>query len=112
MAKTVTITLTDPFKGHHGDVTKVVVREPKGAEYIAHGEPAVFGRTGNNGAAVLVENDTAIRGYMECCIVEPNAMLVMAQASLIDTMKIKQEILSFFQVARLALSETGSSSSS
>jgi hypothetical protein len=110
MPKTATVELTDPFPGHGGSqVTKVVVREPRGSEYVTHGEPAVFARTGNNGAAVLAENDTAIKAYLDCCIVEPNSLLVMSQVSLIDMMKIKQEVLGFFQAARLALSDSGSS---
>ena len=106
MAKTVTVSLETPITSHNGPVTQVTIREPNGRDYIELGEPAVFAQTASK-TAVLAENDTAIKGYIQRCITEPNADIVMAQVGLTDMMKIKQEILGFFQAARAALSVDG-----
>ncbi len=114
MAKTVTITLRDPFDGHGGKITTVGVREPNGREYAQYGDPFVYARTDAK-VAVSAENDIAIKHYIEHCIVPPpgaDVLLFMSQLSLIDMMAVKETVLGNFLGARMMLSGTTASSSS
>jgi hypothetical protein len=103
MPNTKTITLLDPFDGHGGKVTEVVLREPRGRDFIELGDPFVYARTEDK-MIVSAENDVAIKGYIERCIEKPNVLLVMSQLSLVDMMAIKEAILQNFMDARRALS--------
>lgn len=111
MPRTVDIDLKHPFAGHGGMVNKVTLREPTGRDFVELGEPSVLTRTAN-GTLVSVENDAAVRGYIERCVVEPDVLLTLAATSLVDMIAIKRAVLNFFLDARLALSADSASSSS
>ena len=104
MPKTVDIDLKEPFPGHSGLVKKITLREPSGRDFVELGEPAVLSRTAN-GTLVEVQNDSAIKGYIERCIVEPDVLLVMSVTSLADMMVVKATVLDFFRDARRAPSD-------
>lgn len=112
MTKTVTVKLKDPFPGHGGMMDEVVLREPRGRDYIELGDPVSYARA-DKGLIVHAENDAAIKSYIERCIVSPDALLAMANLTLVDMMSVKDALLDFFADARVArLAKTSSSSSS
>jgi len=111
MSKKVTVKLRDPFPDHNGTTTEVVLREPRGRDYIELGEPFAYARA-DKGLLVHAENDQAIKGYLERCIEEPDCLLAMSQLSLADMMAVKDALLGFFADARLTRSASTSSSSS
>ena len=99
--KKTTIDLIEPFSGPSGMVPRVVVREPKTAEFIEMGEPFVVARN-PDGTVYAVENDKTIKAYIEVCIVEPDPLLALAQMSLSDAIRVKAALLDFFRAAREA----------
>lgn len=111
MPKTIKIKLKDPFPGHNGMVNEVELREPRGRDFIELGEPYAYARA-DKGLIVHAENEPAIKGYLDRCFVSPDALLAMANLSLVDMMDVKEGLLSFFADARLARSVDASSSSS
>lgn len=122
MAKQCTIKLLDPVIGHGGKVTEVVLREPTADEFFELGEPRTqvftvdpmsYGR--KTGPVVhetkQVDNGAVIKKYLERCAVNPE-FLILANASLRDAMRIKEEFLLFFDSALVAASPTPATSSS
>jgi hypothetical protein len=101
------IELSKPITGHEGPVTKVVLKEPTAADYFALGEPQIVARN-PDGTVFVVENDAAVKQYIERCCVSPSPLL-LAQLSLRDAVKVKAAVLDFFMVARSV--DTASSSS-
>lgn len=99
MPKTVTVKLENPIVTHGGQKSEVILREPRGVDFIELGEPFSYARAGK-GLVVHAENDQAIKGYLERCIVEPDCLLVMNQASLRDMINLKDALFSFFSDAR------------
>jgi hypothetical protein len=95
MRKRVDVPLKHPFPGHGGQVNKIVLQEPSGADFFALGEPKGWVRTGSGHA--LVENDQVIRAYVERCIVEPDPLLVMSQIHFLDARAVKEAVCGFFQ---------------
>ncbi|MCW2276379.1 hypothetical protein GJ654_18805 [Rhodoblastus acidophilus] len=111
MAKQVTIQLIgEPIKSHSGPVTAVTLREPRYSEYSELGEPARWAV--KDGVSIRIENDDAIKGYIERCVVAPADSLLLDQAELVDAMRIKEGMLGFFWEARAKISSNSSSSSS
>jgi hypothetical protein len=103
MAERVTITLKEPIPWHRKPITEIVLRPPNLVEYGRFGDPYSFVRpAGADAQAVYVENDQAVAGYMECCVVEPADKLALQHVRLADAMEIKAAILGFFVEARLA----------
>lgn len=98
--KKTTVPLSEPIKGHAGDIRQVVLREPTGSEYIELGEPYVIARN-KDGTMYSVENDQVIATYLERCVVEPDALL-LKQMGLKDGMAVKAALLDFFHGARAA----------
>ncbi len=103
MSKTVTITLQEPISGHNGPVREVVIRPPLAADYFEFGDPQVAARA-PDGSFFVVEDDAALRGYIERCVVSPDALLIR-QLSLVDAIAVKKAVMGFFQSA-LAASPT------
>lgn len=99
MPKTVTITLREPIVGHRGTITEIVLRAPNLTQYAAIGEP-VTAVPGESGKLVYIENDQAIAGYMEACMVEPKDKLLLDQVQLADAMNIRDAVVDFFVEAR------------
>jgi hypothetical protein len=116
MPTTRTLKLLQPIKAPEGDTLEVTLREPTAEEFFELGEPRSTVWSGDPTTAKLktagqtlemktVENGVALKKYMERCIVKPNFLLVMAQVSLADAMRIKEEFLLFFDLALAATSE-------
>lgn len=97
----VTITLTDPIEGHEGQVKAITLREPKYGDVMALGEPNAFARS-EGGMVYTAENESVIRGYIERLMVEPKDPALLLQLTLADTLKLKEAVHGFFQVARKA----------
>jgi hypothetical protein len=110
MAKTQTIKLSQPIVGHGSPITEVTVREPTAGQYWANGEPITWSSS-KEGVYFRVENDAAIKAYVELCVVEPKDPLLLGQMTLADAMAVKDAVLGFFIQAR-APSSTGFSNSS
>jgi hypothetical protein len=101
VAKTTEIVLTSPITGHGGAISRLVIREPKAADFFALGEPQVIARN-PDGTVYAVENDAAIRDYVSRCVdCDP---LLLSQLSLADAMAVKAAVLDFFLAARQARS--------
>lgn len=110
MPKTVSVKLQNPIIAHGGSRTEVILREPRGVDFIEIGEPFAYARA-DKGLVVHAENDQAIKSYLERCIVEPDYLLVMSQATLLDMVSVKEALFGFFADARQARSASTSSSS-
>ena len=94
MAKTVTVELSEPLIGHKGPIQVIVLREPKAAEYWEYGEPTRLAYT--NGFGVKIENDEAIKAYIEAVVTEPKDPLLLGQLNLKDARAVKKALLGFF----------------
>ncbi len=94
--KKVTVELLEPKL--EGELTRVVLREPKLADYMAHGEPV--SAASSAGAVFPVENDAAIRGYLYACAIEPDNRAYLDNLGLADAMRVKEALLDFFAAAR------------
>lgn len=102
MAKTVTVKLSEPLVTHAGALSAVVLREPTASEYWENGEPTRWAYN-PEGIGFRVENDMAIKAYIESCLIEPADKLLLGQIkSLKDGMAIKKAVLDFFQAAQTA----------
>ncbi len=114
MPKTKTIKLRDPFAGHGGEVTEMIVREPRAIDYIELGEPVTYARgAGKDGLIVFAENDAAIKGYLERCVSADKADATLIwNMSLRDVQTVKAAVLAFFREEKPDQSDDTSTSSS
>lgn len=106
-----TVDLTRPIKGHGAKMfTQVVLKEPTARDFIELGQPRspVYGP---NGAFTMSDNDQVIAAYMQRCIREPVADIVLAQVTLADCMRLREALLDFFTAAREAATVVPVSSS-
>lgn len=92
------IDLADPLVGHSGPQSVVTLREPTAGDYFDLGEPAVVARNAD-GTLYTVENDAAIRAYIQRCIVDADP-LVLEGSSLRNGLLVKAAVLNFFSAAR------------
>lgn len=93
--ETKTVPLKKPFQGANGLVKNIILQEPTAPDYFALGSPQTWVRSA--GGMALIDNDEAIRAYTERCIVEPDALLAMANMSLLDAIAVKEAVCGFFQ---------------
>lgn len=94
--ETKTVILKRPFDdGAGGRVTKVVLQEPTAPDFFALGAPRTWVKSA--GGMALVDDDAAIKAYVERCIVEPDPLIAMRQMSVLDAMAVKDTLLDFFQ---------------
>jgi hypothetical protein len=107
MTATVTksVPLATPFQGHNGLVREIILREPTGDEFLTYGEPQTWVRVA--GGMALIDNDQAIRAYIERLIVQPDPVLTLSQIKLADARAVRKAVIDFFTVEPLS----GSSSS-
>jgi hypothetical protein len=111
MPKTTTVELSEPIITHGGALRSVTFREPTAAEYWRIGEIRRYGNA--SGVIYAVENEGALKSYIETCLVDPKDPLALDQIkSLKDGMKIKEAISNFFMSAELGSISTTSSDSS
>lgn len=102
MAKTVDVLLSDPIRGHGGEITKVVLREPRALDFFELGEPIAFA-VSKDGMQYTADNEGTIKLYIDRCLVEPKDPLLLEQLSLADAMKLKETVVNFFLAARRSL---------
>jgi hypothetical protein len=97
MSKSVSVALRNPMVGHGGEITELIVKEPKGRDYMELGEPFSYSRT-QEGLIVHVPNDAAIGEYFARCVSAPkgDSGLIAAQLSLVDAISVRRTILDFF----------------
>lgn len=92
------VPLSKPFDdGKGGKVTKIIVQEPSGSDFLRIGAPQTWVKA--PGGMALVDNDDAIRTYVERAIVEPDPLLAMANLSLHDAIAVRESVLSFFRAS-------------
>jgi hypothetical protein len=75
------------------------LRPPSAHDFFEIGEPLVLARTGD-GALYSVENDGAIRLYIERCA--PGFMALPEARNLANAIRVKMAVLDFFTDARTA----------
>lgn len=95
MQKTKTIQVTEPFEGHNGPITRVVLREPTFNEYILLGDPWTVALSEKH-TPFSVENGDVISAYLDRCILEPDR-IVVSKGGLALARKVKETFLSFFR---------------
>lgn len=107
-----TIKLDDPLKGHGGEITHVIVREPRASDLFELGEPWAHARN-KDGGIISAEHTEVVRAYIERLVEEPKDQIILGQMSLSDGIRVKEAVLDFFGAARLrAFGTTATSSSS
>jgi hypothetical protein len=92
--KQITVNLKRPFQGAEGPVNAIVLQEPTAGDYFALGAPQTWVKA--SGGMALVDNDQAIRAYVERLIVKPDPLLAMTQMSVLDAIAVKDAVLGFF----------------
>jgi hypothetical protein len=114
--KLITITLKQPILGHEV-VREVKMRRPTGDEILTMGFPYTFQPT-PDGGRLFIENNEAIKFYVEACIVEPKDKLaLLTQIEMEDVLELREQVMGFFLEAQTARrtspkSSTASSSTS
>jgi hypothetical protein len=99
MAKTKAVPLATPLVGHNKHFQSVEIREPTAADFWENGEPTRWAYT-KDGIGFRIENDAAIKAYIEACVVEPKDPLLLGQMTLADAIAVKEAVLDFFTAAR------------
>lgn len=97
----VTIKLTTPIEGGEGQITEIVLREPRYGDVMLLGEPAAYARS-EGGLVYTAERDGIIRSYVERLLVKPNDPALLLQCSLADSLALKEAVFDFFGDARKA----------
>jgi hypothetical protein len=96
MAETVTIKLRKPLRSPEGDVTRIVLREPRYSDYLTYGDPYTIAGT-RDGANFMVESPEAIANYVHVCLVEPKDPAILEQGNARLARDVKEAILGFFR---------------
>jgi hypothetical protein len=99
----VAVKLTTPIQAPEGEVTQIVLREPKYLDVVQLGEPSAFARS-EGGMIYQAERDGVVQGYIERLLFEPKDPQLLLQLSLADTLKLKEAVFGFFAAAREAIS--------
>ena len=103
----VTIELLEPKLG--GEITRVVIRPPKAAEYWRIGEPERVVRT--NDTFYTVDDEQALGEWLKLLLVEPDSRAYLDNLGLADAMRIKEAIIGFFDQARQRIRSAAPNSS-
>ena len=113
MPATVTLKLLVPFEHHGVTISSIELREPSGALYAKLGEPRIVVQSKDGG--YYVEQTEVINRYLDKSVVHQDGSTLLSLMSLVDVMRLKQELFSFFTVAEttiIALRAASSSSAS
>ncbi|MBS0528321.1 MAG: phage tail assembly protein [Proteobacteria bacterium] len=110
VSKSVTIELSAPITGHHGQITKITLREPRYGDVMALGNPIAVAQ-GANGMIYSADKDEVIRAYIEQ-LTEGVDPILFNQLSLVDTLRLREAIQNFFVDARRAMYSPPATSSS
>jgi hypothetical protein len=90
------IPLKKPFDdGKGGKVTAIILQEPSAPDFFELGAPQTWVRS-RDGMA-LIDNDAAIKAYVERMIVEPDPLLAMTQMGVVNAIVVKEAVLDFFR---------------
>ena len=94
---TIVIPLSRPcdFGPGLGRCTRVVLREPRMHEYARIGEPVIF-MPNIHGFDVPIEMDEVIEKYLSTLVVEPDMPALLGRLHLVDAIRVKEALLSFF----------------
>lgn len=106
---TLRVDLLKPLTDHGGPVSSIIVREPKGRDFLELGMPTHAMRL-PDGSIVGMEMDEVLKAYIERCADFNPALL--GQMCLADSMALRDAVLSFFIAARAAISPPSLPSSS
>lgn len=107
--KLITIPLRTPVLGH-GVIKEVKMRRPTGEEILTMGFPYSFQPT-PDGQRLFIENNEAIKFYVEACIVEPEDKLeLLGGISMEDALELRERVMGFFLEAQTARRTSGKSS--
>lgn len=106
-----TVPLVKPIVTHEGNVTEIILREPKGRDFLELGEPWVWTK-GPGGESVSTPVPDVIAAYVERCVDASVPSLILGQLGLSDGMRVRQALLDFFPAAvRAAFPDPATSSS-
>ncbi len=95
-APTITIDLLNPLDiGGGRTASRVVLREPRMREYARFGEPISYVPDAE-GRDIPVENDEAIEKYLGALVIEPDSPILLLNLRLVDAIRVKEALLSFF----------------
>lgn len=93
MSKTRTIELFEPIRDHCGQITKIVLREPRYSDFIDLGMPATWVSL-PNGGGFLQEEPAVLGQWIErLCDVELTTLELLP---LTDVLAIRLAVFSFF----------------
>jgi hypothetical protein len=96
------IPLDKPIKGPQGLIGKITLREPAYRDYMDLGEPVAAVSMGG-GASYLQESSAVIDVYIQrLADIDPNLLELL---SFRDTLRLREEVLLFFQEARMPKKE-------
>lgn len=95
MAKTITLKLQEPVTLHEKTISEIVLKEPTGAQYLDVGEPRLLARH-NDGTLYWVEDQAAIKTYLDLCIVHDHGPAILRLLALTDSRRAKSAFLDFF----------------
>ncbi|TBW33354.1 hypothetical protein EYW49_20560 [Siculibacillus lacustris] len=91
----ITIDLETPIAiGEDKKIARVVLREPRMRELLAFGKP--FRWVTMAGKPQYVEDDDAIKAYLEKLVEEPDIPTLLGNVSLADGLRIREAFLGFF----------------
>jgi hypothetical protein len=110
MSKTIKVDLVEPIEAHGELVRQAVLREPRGADYFALGDPFVIARN-PDGTLFEVVNEQVVKGYIERLAEKPNSS-VLATCGAADAIRLRQAIIDFFYAERAKTSPAPPTSSS
>lgn len=96
-----TLKLMSPVQLHGAMISEISFREPRGGEFLDLGEPRVITRTKDD-SIFLIENDAAIKAYVQSCVEGNDGPVVLQLLSLADMRAAKELVLSFFTDADAA----------
>jgi hypothetical protein len=96
VAKTVSIPLENPLKGHGGvSIDAVIVREPTYNEFMQHGDPFIWVPL-ESGGAFASETPDVLAAYAAILVTEPKDKLLLEQGGFELARKIRSTIMGFF----------------
>lgn len=95
MGKTVSIPVSPPLKGHHGQIDHVIVREPTFDEFLQYGDPFVYLPL-SEGTLFRSDNTEVLAAYADVLVEEPKDKLLLRQGGLKLAREIRYAVLSFF----------------
>jgi hypothetical protein len=105
------VKLATPIAWLGKKVDAITLREPNGQDFFDLGEPRLAVRM-RDGGFYFVEQEGAIKAYLERCIVHEARGALLPLLSLADAQAVKDKLLSFFLAAAAKPSSPPSPTSS